>query len=101
MATPDSVGIWANAMQPLPLSPKQKEVCLWLADGASHKVIAQRLHVSQSTVDDHVRKIYDKLDAHSHEELMHKLMREVTSSPKKPTFRHHWPRDNRATPHWQ
>jgi DNA-binding CsgD family transcriptional regulator len=72
-----------DAMRTLPLSPKQKEVCLKLAEGASYKMISEHLHISHSTVVDHVRKIYDKLDAHSHQELVRKLMQEPAPSSKR------------------
>ena len=62
-----------NAMQSLPLSAKQKEVCLLLTDGSSYHDLAARLGVRPNTVVDHVRKIYDKLDVRSHHELLSKL----------------------------
>lgn len=65
-----------NAMQSLPLSAKQKEVCLLLAEGLSYQNLAQRLNVRPNTVVDHVRKIYDKLDVRSHHELLSKLANE-------------------------
>lgn len=65
-----------NAMQSLPLSPKQKEVCLLLTEGSSYQHLAERLSVSANTVVDHVRKIYDKLDVRSHHELLSKLANE-------------------------
>lgn len=60
-------------MQSLPLSAKQKEVCLLLTEGASYQTLAERLGVRPNTVIDHVRKIYDKLDVRSHRELLSKL----------------------------
>jgi DNA-binding CsgD family transcriptional regulator len=63
-----------DAMQFLPLSTKQKEVCLLLTDGFSYQDLAQRLGVGRTTIIDHVRKIYDKLDVHNHHELLSKLI---------------------------
>ncbi|MEO5862784.1 MAG: helix-turn-helix transcriptional regulator [Burkholderiales bacterium] len=62
-----------NAMQSLPLSAKQKEVCLLLTEGSSYQNLAVRLGVRPNTVVDHVRKIYDKLDVRSHHELLSTL----------------------------
>lgn len=63
-----------DAMQLLPLSAKQKEVCLLLTEGLSYTSIADRLAVRPNTVVDHVRKIYDKLDVRSHHELLRGLV---------------------------
>ena len=62
-----------NAMQFTSLSVKQKEVCLLLTDGSSYQNVAARLGVRPSTIIDHVRKIYDKLDVRNHHELLSKL----------------------------
>jgi DNA-binding CsgD family transcriptional regulator len=63
-----------RAMQDLPLSPVQKEVALLLAQGVSSEKIGERLHIKYTTVKDHVRKIFDKLDIHQREELLPKLL---------------------------
>jgi DNA-binding CsgD family transcriptional regulator len=63
-----------HAMQSLPLSAKQKEVCLLLTEGASYRAVAERLSVRPSTVIDHVRKIYSKFDVRSQDELLRKLI---------------------------
>ncbi|MFZ4704043.1 MAG: helix-turn-helix transcriptional regulator [Candidatus Methylumidiphilus sp.] len=56
-----------------PLSTSQREVCLLLAQSRSQEYIAGHLHIKLSTVKDHVRKVYDKLDIHSREELLPRL----------------------------
>jgi DNA-binding CsgD family transcriptional regulator len=66
-----------NAMQSMPLSTKQKEVCLLLSEGTSYQGIATRLGVRPNTIIDHVRKIYDKLDVRSHQELLGRLVQTV------------------------
>jgi DNA-binding CsgD family transcriptional regulator len=63
-----------HVMQSLPLSAKQKEVCLLLTAGASYRAVAERLSVRRSTVIDPVRKIYSKFDVRSHHELLRKLI---------------------------
>ena len=52
-----------------PLSIAQKKVCALLLQGLSQPQIALRLGVLNSTVTDHVRKVYVKLDVHSVGEL--------------------------------
>lgn len=63
-----------QALRDSPLSPTQKEVALWLAQGLTHEQICGRLHVKPSTLKDHIRKIYLKLDIHQREELLPKLL---------------------------
>lgn len=62
-----------RTMQALPLSPKQKEICLLLSYGYSHATISRRLNISQHTVIDHVQKIYAKLEVNTRETLLSKL----------------------------
>jgi DNA-binding CsgD family transcriptional regulator len=62
-----------RTMQALPLSPKQKEICLLLSYGYSHATISKRLNISQHTVTDHVHKIYAKLEVNTRETLLRKL----------------------------
>lgn len=45
------------------LSPREKEVLVWVAKGKSNSVIAEILGVSESTVDTFLRRIYTKLNA--------------------------------------
>ncbi|MGZ8929333.1 MAG: LuxR C-terminal-related transcriptional regulator, partial [Methylobacter sp.] len=68
-----------RSMQSLPLSPTQKEVALLLAQGYSADKIGQRLPIKLTTVKDHIRKIYVKLDIHQRDELMPKLLALDTS----------------------
>jgi DNA-binding CsgD family transcriptional regulator len=60
-----------RALDTLPLSVAQREVCSLLHAGYAHAAIATALSVAPSTVADHVRKIYTKLDVHSVHELRH------------------------------
>jgi DNA-binding CsgD family transcriptional regulator len=64
-----------RALDGLRLTPAQKEVCLLLRTGHSHAEIAGLLGVSASTVADHVRKIYARLDVHSAPELNSLILR--------------------------
>lgn len=47
------------------LSPKESEVLKLLATGLSYKMIADELGISYFTVNNHVKKIYEKLQVHS------------------------------------
>nr|HPI54754.1 response regulator transcription factor [Chitinophagaceae bacterium] len=47
------------------LSPRENEVLLELAEGKSYKMIAAGLGISYSTVNNHIKKIYEKLQVHS------------------------------------
>ncbi|WP_232484302.1 helix-turn-helix transcriptional regulator [Burkholderia ubonensis] len=53
----------------LGLTERQRELCTQLVLGRSHSEIARCLALRDSTVVDHVRKIYRKLDVHNHDEL--------------------------------
>jgi DNA-binding CsgD family transcriptional regulator len=47
----------------VPLTPRELEVLALLAEGASNKMIAQRLGISVHTAKFHVGSLLDKLDA--------------------------------------
>jgi DNA-binding CsgD family transcriptional regulator len=53
----------------LPLSAAQREVCLLLCAGWKQGEIAKELKVAPSTVADHVKHIYQRLEVHSAHEL--------------------------------
>lgn len=63
----------ARQLQHLPLSPRLKDVCLLFAQGQTQRQIAEHLHLSNYTVSDYVRAIYDKLGVRSREDLLKKL----------------------------
>jgi DNA-binding CsgD family transcriptional regulator len=63
-----------RALQPLPLSPVQKEIAVMLAQGQSNETIGTALHIKLTTVKDHCRKIYTKLDIENREQLLPKLL---------------------------
>jgi DNA-binding CsgD family transcriptional regulator len=58
-----------RALGRLPLTPAQREVCALLHRGQSQARIAHALNVAVTTIADHVRKIYAKLEIHSAAEL--------------------------------
>jgi LuxR family quorum sensing-dependent transcriptional regulator len=51
-------GIWK-----LPLTPREIQVLRLVADGKSAKEIADLLHISKRTVDEHVKEAAEKLGA--------------------------------------
>ncbi len=58
----------------LGISPKQIQIGSLLAGGLSYGQMARDLGVSQHTVIDHVRKLFDKLGARNRSELLMKLL---------------------------
>jgi DNA-binding CsgD family transcriptional regulator len=69
-----------RALDALPLSVAQKEVCRLLRAGFTQGEIAKVLAVAPSTVADHGKKVYGKLDNHSVHELRHLLDSLATSA---------------------
>jgi DNA-binding NarL/FixJ family response regulator len=57
------------AAQPLPLSPREREIAGLVASGLSNKDIAEQLIVSARTVEGHIYRACIKLDASDREEL--------------------------------
>jgi DNA-binding NarL/FixJ family response regulator len=47
------------------LTQKESEVLSLLAEGNSYKMVADKLNISYSTVNSHIKKIYEKLHVHS------------------------------------
>jgi DNA-binding NarL/FixJ family response regulator len=59
-----------------PLTPRQLEVLLLLAEGASPNEVAERLHVSPATVRKHIERILRLLDVRSRSEAIAWAFRE-------------------------
>jgi len=55
------------------LSPRETEVLLALATGASTRELSAQLYISEHTVRNHLKAIYRKLGVHSRTELFSKL----------------------------
>ncbi|WP_424932309.1 LuxR C-terminal-related transcriptional regulator [Amaricoccus macauensis] len=54
--------LWVPELGPQPrLSPREKEILIWVARGKSNPAIAEILGISVHTVDAHLRRIYLKL----------------------------------------
>lgn len=67
-----------RAIDALPLTPAQREVCTLLHAGHSTTQIAAVLSIAPSTVADHVKKIYARLDVHSVHELSSRIHQRLT-----------------------
>ena len=63
-----------------PLSDREREVLQMLAEGKSSRMIAERLHVSVTTVDTHRKHIMDKLGFRTIAELTKYAVREGLTS---------------------
>ncbi|OLL28384.1 hypothetical protein BTH42_28030 [Burkholderia sp. SRS-W-2-2016] len=57
------------------LSEQQRRVCIGILSGVSYSEIGRVLGIKESTVVDHVRRVYAKLDVHSRDELVRVLAR--------------------------
>jgi DNA-binding CsgD family transcriptional regulator len=55
------------------LTRRERDVVRLLASGHSRHEIAVSLHLSPHTVDDHVKRLFGKLDVHSRSELTYRL----------------------------
>jgi DNA-binding NarL/FixJ family response regulator len=66
-----------------PLTEREREVLVLLAEGRSYGTIAQQLFLSRDGVIGRIRRIYEKLQAHSRGEAVAKgLARGIISAPK-------------------
>lgn len=70
-----------RAVDSLSLTPAQKEVCLLLRGGHAQDEVARVLGISATTVADHVKKIYARLDVHSVGELVQLIHRQADLRP--------------------
>ena len=70
-----------RALDSLSLTPTQKEICVHLRGGHTQAEIAKIVGTSESTVVDHVKKIYGRLDIHSVQELCSLIQRLIGQQP--------------------
>lgn len=61
-----------KAMAELGISPRECEVLELLGQGHANKVIARRLAISPNTVKTHIARLFEKLEAQSRTEAIHK-----------------------------
>jgi DNA-binding NarL/FixJ family response regulator len=58
------------------LTSREKEVLGLLTEGDSPKMIAKTLFISEQTVGNHIRHIYEKLEVHTRGEVIAKVLKE-------------------------
>jgi DNA-binding NarL/FixJ family response regulator len=73
---------------PLPLSTREREVALLVAEGLHNAEIAAQLGISVATVKDHIHRILERLSLRSRQDLAVAMAR--TGAPLRP------PRPRRA-----
>lgn len=56
------------------LSPRELEVMQRIAKGMTDYAIGQDLDISEHTVDNHIRRVFDKLGVHSRSEAIARLL---------------------------
>jgi LuxR family maltose regulon positive regulatory protein len=61
-----------SARAPSILSNRERDVVRLVANGLSNKAIADTLFISEETVKTHLRRIFEKLDASSRTQVIHK-----------------------------
>jgi DNA-binding CsgD family transcriptional regulator len=57
------------------LSPREADVAKLVLRGTSTRAISNALHISQHTVQDHLKAVFDKVGVHSRRELIGQLLR--------------------------
>ena len=71
---PDSVSIQAG-LKNYNLSCRQEEITILAATGHSNSEIAEKLFITEYTVKDHLKEIFQKIGVHSRSELCPKILR--------------------------
>ena len=68
-----------SAGRPLPVTSREREIAVLVAEGLSNREIAERLTVSVRTVEGHIYRACIKLDVTDRDELAEIIWREVTT----------------------
>ncbi len=61
-------------LQTMPLTEREKEIVLLLAQGHPNKEIASRCNITEHTVKDHLKNVYQKTGIHQRTALLARLM---------------------------
>lgn len=71
----DLIGSEPEEVRGEPLTPREREVLEWLAEGLPNRLIAERLGISEHTVKFHVASIYGKLGVSTRAEAVRRGLR--------------------------
>jgi DNA-binding NarL/FixJ family response regulator len=71
----DFVHAIAGEMNKYGITPRQQEIALLVVSGQSNKKIAENLSITEHTVKDHLKKIFQIFDVHNRSELFPKLLK--------------------------
>lgn len=63
----------------LDLSPRERQVIMYLINGDSRKAVARKLHLSEHTITDHLKEIYRKFGVRSRSALLAKFINGQTN----------------------
>ncbi|WP_394694288.1 response regulator transcription factor [Hyphobacterium sp.] len=66
--------VWNSAAEPPRLAPRQIVVLKMLGEGATNKVIAESLNISENTVKSHLRSIFEALGVRTRTACVHKAV---------------------------
>ena len=66
-STPERVGVFVRAFG---LSPREAEVVACLVDGLATREVARRMFLSENTVQDHLRSVFDKAGVRNRRTLL-------------------------------
>lgn len=64
-----------ESAEPSPLTPREKEILILVAEGNTNAEIARKLYISEKTVQTHRSNILDKLNIHDRTELVRYAIR--------------------------
>ena len=69
---------WQTIQARLGLSDRELEVCRLICAGRKVRAIGNALGIRESTVNTHVRRLYDKIGVHNRAELVMRLLAATT-----------------------
>lgn len=67
--------------EPCPLTPREREILILVAEGHTNAEIARQLYISEKTVQTHRSNILDKLNIHDRTELVRYAIRQGLIQP--------------------
>ena len=76
IAVPREALEWDDAGKEVDLTPREREIVLFVTRGLSNRQIANSIHISEATVKRHLANIYAKLDVSSRGETTRKALSE-------------------------